>query len=507
MAEDSQFSEEQLMELQRQIEALRRDLNAGLGNGNSSPEPEEEEAPEEGLNGSRLTIAEDFMSAYLILNPPAPGKAYETGDILEFLRGHGVVSGYHSSNISAMVKKNIYYKEVKVAVGCEVTPGQDGYFEYFFDPDQLKEPSIRADGSVDYSSMGMLQNVGKGDIVAVYHRAVQGAPGQTVTGEERKCNLARELPPMRGRNISRLEDGITYVSEVDGKVEVKDGRVDVQNIHEIHGDVTYVDGKVEFYGDIMIYGGVASGVIIRAGRNVVIKGITEAVTIYAGGDIIMEKGLVGGQKAKISARGNVFADFVENATIEAKGSVNANIILNSNVSASGSVLLTGKKGALIGGSIHGLTGITAVSIGNEAEVKTIVHAGCDNKTYMKLMSLHRKEQETAQVLEETVAEMAQILKRRHQGGRVNQAQEQKLSQLNARKDECFALLDDLKKDRALLEETSQKGKGAQIVCGGPIYRGVILSIDNARLPIERNTCYMKYRNNNGFIDGEVVVVN
>lgn len=507
MAEESQFSEEQLMDLQRQIEALRRDLSAGIGSGSASPEPEEEELPDGGLNGSRLSIAEDNMSAYLILNPPASGKAYETGDILEFLRSHGVTEGFHTSNISAMVKKHIYYKEVKVAAGSEVMPGQDGYFEYFFDPDRLREPAIRADGSVDYSSMGMLQNVGKGNIVAIYHRAVQGVPGRTVTGKEIKCTLARELPPMRGRNISRLEDGITYISQVDGKVEVKDGRVDVQNIHEIHGDVTFVDGRVEFYGDIMIYGGVASGVIIRAGRNVVIKGITESVTIYAGGDIIMEKGLVGGQKAKISARGNVFADFVESATIEAKGSVKANIILNSNVSAGGSVILTGKKGALIGGSVHGLTGVEAVSIGNDVEIKTIVHAGCDNKTYIKLMSLHRKEQETAQTLEQTVAEMAEILKKRHQGARTNQAQEQKLAQLNGKKDECFSLLDDLKKDRELLEETAQKGRGARIVCIGPIYRGVILSIDNARLPIERSTCYMKYRNNNGFIEGEVVVVN
>lgn len=505
MAGSNQFSEEQLMELQRQIEALRKELNAGDDEFATDEEGSTENAS--GFNGSVLTVAEDLMAAWLILRPPAEGEQYSVEEITRFLEKNNVITGLHTSNISAMVRKRIYNKEVKIAAGRQETQGQDGYYEYYFSPEQLKGPSIRPNGTVDYSSMGLLQNVAKGDIVAVYHRAVQGIPGYKVDGEEMKCVPARELAPIRGRNIRRLEDGITYVSEVDGKVEVKDGRVDVQNVHEIHDDVTYINGKVEFYGDIVIYGNVESGVILRAGRNVTIKGITEAVTIYAGGDVVMEKGLVGGKKAKVSVRGNVFADFVENAAIEAKGDVNANIIMNSSVSCNGRVILTGQRGALVGGYTHGLMGVEAVSMGNEVEVKTIVHAGFDSKTYLKHLEIYKKTQETNQILEQTVEEMSDILKKKQNGKvRLTRDEEIRLKELNDRKDECFASLDDLKTDRNILEDIMGRGKGAEIICKGPINRGVIVCVDNAQLPIDRSTCYMRYHNNGGVIDGNVIVI-
>lgn len=507
MAENSQFTESDILELQRQIEALRRELNANPDTLTSFGNDDYDAVGiYEPLNGSRLSFSEDNMSVWLYLNPPEAGKSYQKEEILDFLRSMGVVTGFHTSNIAAVLKKNIYHKEVLVAAGMNPREGRDGYYEFMFSPHRLNAPMIRSDGSVDYSTMGMLQNVAKGDIVAVYHRAVQGASGYTVKGEECKCKPARELPPIRGRNIRRLEDGITYVSEVDGKVEVKDDKIDVQNVHEVRGDVTNVIGKVEFYGDIIIYGNVETGVTIRAGRNIIIKGITEAVNIYAGGDVTFEKGLVGGKKAAVSARGCVFGDFVENASIEAKGDVTANIIMNSKISANGKVILTGQKGTLIGGYTHGLMGVEAANMGNDVEVKTIIHAGFDSKTYMKYIGLCKKEQEINQMLERTVEEMSAILKSRSVNKRMTPDTELRLMELNRKKDECFAAVDDMKIDKEIVNELMMKGKGAVIAANGPIHRGVVVCIENARMLLEHSTCYMKYFCVNGYIKGQVIVV-
>lgn len=84
---------------------------------------------------------------------------------------------------------------------------------------------------------------------------------------------------------------------------MKNGKIDIQALHEINGDVTLITGKVEFFGDVVITGGVESGVIIRAGRNIEIKGNVEAVSLFAGGDIILGRGIQGAQRAKIIARG------------------------------------------------------------------------------------------------------------------------------------------------------------------------------------------------------------
>lgn len=234
--------------------------------------------------GTYLRIDEDEMAAWLYLSPPAEGQTYTKRDLENYLELNGVIKGYHSSNLSAMVKKKVYDREILVAKGAEKKPGTDGYFEYLFAPEEHVGPKVKEDGSVDYSSMSALQNVHKGDKVAIYHYAEQGVDGYTVVGGEMKADPVRDLPPMRGKGITR-ENGV-YYAQSDGKIEVKDGKIDIQNVHEIMGDVDAIIGKIEFFGDIIINGNVEGGIIIRAGRNIEVHGTTGAASLFAGGDEI-----------------------------------------------------------------------------------------------------------------------------------------------------------------------------------------------------------------------------
>ena len=168
--------------------------------------------------GTYLRIDEDEMAAWLYLTPPAEGQTYTKRDLENYLELNGVIKGYHSSNLSAMVKKKVYEREILVARGAETKSGTDGYFEYLFAPEEHVGPKVNEDGSVDYSSMSALQNVHKGDKVAVYHYAVQGVDGYTVVGGQMKADPVRDLPPMRGKGITR-ENGV-YYAQSDGKIEV-----------------------------------------------------------------------------------------------------------------------------------------------------------------------------------------------------------------------------------------------------------------------------------------------
>lgn len=509
MGEGTLFTAEQLDRLQEQLDAVRKELIE------SNPELltdveelfDADEDMEDALNGSYVRIEEDRMTAWLYLFAPRDADCYTVEDVVAFLGSRGVTKGLHSSNITAMARKRIYNREVKIALGILPGEGRDGYFDYLFAPVTHRAPTIREDGSVDYTSMSMLQNVKKGDKVAVYHPAVQGAPGYCVTGEELKAKPSRELAPMRGRNMTKLPDGVTYLSEIDGKVELYEGRIDIQNVHEIWEDVTYITGKVEFYGDIIVHGNVETGVVIRAGRNIIVSGTVEAVNLFAGGDIVLAKGIAGGKKAKLSARGNVFADFIENSSVVAGGDIQANIIMNSEVASEGKVILTGKRGTLIGGYTHGLLGVDAVNIGNEVEVKTIVHAGYETRVYRKYLSGHKKEQETGQELARVVDEMTRILRNKRRGGAaLEEDVERRLSELNQMKDTCFATLESIKSDKEILTKTMEKGQGAAIKVDGHIYRGTVVCIDTAQFPLEHSTCFMKYSNQNGVISGQVLIV-
>ncbi|MCX4323522.1 MAG: FapA family protein [Lachnospiraceae bacterium] len=454
--------------------------------------------------GTYLRIDDDEMAAWLYLTPPAEGQTYTKRDLENYLELNGVIKGYHSSNLSAMVKKKVYDREILVARGATVQPGTDGYFEYLFAPEEHMGPKVNEDGSVDYSSMSALQNVHKGDKVAIYHYAVQGVDGYTVVGGQMKADPVRDLPPMRGKGITR-ENGVYYALS-DGKIEVKEGKIDIQNVHEIMGDVDAIIGKIEFFGDVIINGNVEGGIVIRAGRNIEVHGTTGAASLFAGGDVMLTRGIQGG--GKISARGNVFAEFIENTTVDAGGLVQANVILNAKVSAKDRVISIGKRGAIIGGYVHALKGIEAMTAGNDVELKTMLHSGYAPESFDKLLEARRREAEIKEKLSKLVDTMTEALReKRMRGAGTSKNTEASLLEWNHLKDEYFAELDKVGKEREELETTMEEGRDSYIKIDGNIYRNVVIGINAEQMTLDRNTCYMRYAAEKGVIEGTVIIHN
>lgn len=424
-------------------------------------------------NGSYVRIEPDEMTAWLYLNPPNHGGKFTKQNVLDFLQKNGVTRGYHVSNISAMVKKEVYEREIKVAVGKTAVEGKDGYYEYKFAPVFRKVPEVREDGSVDYASMNELQNIRKGEVVAIYH----------------------------------VDHPDVYVAQQEGKIELRDNKIDIKSVHEIMGDVDLIIGRIEFFGDVVINGNVSAGVVIRAGRNIVIKGTVEAVNMYAGGDIVLERGIQGAKKAKLTAKGSVFADFIEHTEVTAKGSVSANSILNSKVYAEEKVIASGKKGIILGGHVQGLQGIEARILGNIVETKTTVHAGYDKETYAQYIGIAAREEEAQEELSKTVDSMADILRRKRLAAvTMDEAEENKLDELNKRKEECFQKLDNIRQEKEVLAATIEKGKGAKVITEGEVFRGVTVGVEDGQLFVEENTSFMQYEYLNGMVEGSVRVL-
>lgn len=516
-----QFSAEQLDKLKSAMSRVSQQSTASQASAESAttePDDKEKEAavpvkqikagektyanPEDNLaQGTYLRVDKDAMAAWLYLKPPDEGQIYSKGDLEKFMEHRGVIKGFHSSNLSAMIKKKVFNREIVVAQGQPGIDGQDGYFEYLFTPEEYGVPKIREDGSVDYTNVSALQNVHSGDKVAVYHYAVQGVDGYTVYGGLLKAKPAKDLPPARGKGIRRENN--EYFAQTDGKIEVKRGKIDIQNVHEIMGDVTLIIGKIEFFGDVIINGNVESGVTIRAGRNIEIHGTTGCATLFAGGDVILSRGIQGG--GRISARGSVFADFIENTSVEAGGMVQSNTILNAQVYSKDKVITTGKKGCIIGGYTHGLKGIQAMSAGSDVEVKTILHCGYDETDYEKLLDVRRKEVETKEKLAELVDNMTDALReKRMRGSSTSSATEAKLSEWNKMKDQFFSDLDEIGRERERLEEIMEASKGACIKVDGNLYRNVIICINADQITVDKDTRFMKYSADNGFIEGAVM---
>ncbi len=280
----------------------------------------------------------------------------------------------------------------------------------------------------------------------------------------------------------------------------------MQAIYELHRDVDNTIGKIEFNGDVMIYGNVGTGVVIRAGRNVSISGTVEAAKIIAGGDVVLQRGIQGNGRGQIAAKGSVMADFIESTEVDAQVDVNANSILNSFVKCMGTVKVDGKKGAIIGGEVSGLVEVVASNIGNEAEVRTIVHAGYDSTTEEDLEDARNEQNDIQHELSKLVDDMKEILrKKRSQGERVAEWANKQIALLNKQKDELVNKLDECKEKQHMLTEMMHAGRVASVTVNGHLYRGVLLEICSLRTTIRANDSFKKYNLEGGAIVSSVIV--
>jgi len=452
-----------------------------------------------------VTIAEDKMSATVILNDPGD-EEYTAAEIVGILRRNKVITGINSAEIIRMVNEKIYDKEVIVANGKPMEPGQEGYYEFMFDTEQHKTPIIREDGTADYAAVGRHENIKEGDVVAVYHPAVQGQNGFNVCGMEIVAKFAKDLPALRGQRIKRNDETNEYIATLSGKISLRDSNIEILDVHEINENVTMLRGKVEFYGDIIINGDVENGVVIRAGRNVVINGTVGAASIFAGGDIILQKGIQGAGRGKVSARGNVFSDFVEYARVDAGLDVYANSIINSDIATSGSVIVSGKHGSIIGGDTHGLRGITANATGNLNEVKTVLHAGFLEEDYMEYSALMSSEKKKRTELDDIVNEITVIIKSRSKGGALTKEMKMGLLKLKEKKDRICTEIDEINDKKADISRRMAEGNRASVTIRGDIYTNVYICIDTAKLRITRKETYTRYVCKNNMIERRTIPI-
>lgn len=456
-------------------------------------------------NGSYVKIAKDGMCAWLYLTVPSAERGnYTMDELTDFLKKNGVVMGYHQSNLAAMIKKKVYEREIVAAQGQPTVEGNNGYYEYMFDMDSRKAPKVLSNGRVDYTNMSSLQNVHEGDVVAVYHHAQEGQDGYDVMGKTTLTKKVSEVAPLSGQVYCKEDDPDVYLAEQDGKIEYKNGKIDIRALHEINGDVTLITGKVEFFGDVVINGSVEAGVVIRAGRNIEIKGNVEAVSLFAGGDIILGRGIQGAQRAKLSARGDIYADFIEHTVAMAGGNVQANTILNSRIAADGKVILTGKKGAIIGGYTHAMMGITATEIGNVVETRTVVHVGCEKDVYQKMQSARTREAAQMAEVTEVSEQIGDIKIRTKKMDRIPDGLAFKLKTLESKLSTLKAELEQNRKEIRKMNDLIEMGKGSEIAVSGNVYRGTVVCLAQAQMPIERDTCFMKYYQQGGLIESSVL---
>lgn len=432
---------------------------------------------------ARIRISYDEMEAYLVLPAVPAGQKYSLPDVIGFLNAGRVVYGIDEEKIRRMLDSMAFDREICVATGVRPVEGQDGYFEYKFNMDLNSRPQENSDGSVDYWSIHNLETVEEGQVIAIYHEPVEGSDGKTVTDKVVPCKRARALPPLAGKGFSRSEDNRTYTADLNGKIEMKNGRVMISNIHEVHGDVDLHTGNIDFRGDVVIHGNVTPGAIVKATGSITVDGICENCMLDAGKDIVLRGGVLGGHSAVIRSKANIHAQFLEYCTVEAEGFVEFNYALSCNITCYDHVFVAGKKASIVGGSVYAVSGVDVSTIGNLNEVKTNIHVGTNTSVLKEIIDLQNQMAEANAMVEKITGGLQQFDIVSKERGIDNRNDERRIALLRTRMTKQ-AEIATVQKALDRLNMIVERGKGATVKVLHDVYPGTTVSIDQMKLIVK-----------------------
>lgn len=425
-------------------------------------------------NEPKVRLSRDNMKAYLFLPTPEL-ESYSFNYIMAVLQSNGISYGIKEDKIKQMLEQQIYNQEVLVAEGQTPEDGVDGYYEYKFDMNFSKKPKVKPDGSVDYWSIKMVEIVTKDQVIAEYHKSIQGKDGIDLRGKPVLAKRGRDLVPLRGKGFERSEDGATYISLMDGKIEMNGERIVILPVYEIHGDADLSVGNIDFRGDVIIHGAVCSGLTVKATGTVTVDGIVEGANIEAGKDVVLRSGVMGASRATIMANGNISAKFFEYTRVHANGTIQADVFLNCQVSCGESIILNGKKASIIGGEVGAIESIEVDTLGSEGEVRTHVKIGNDMATRRRISVLQNKikiEKTNLSKIEEGLKILSELK---------NDPRRTDLLRVKIRD---TALLAGDEAELEKLQDQIERARGGTVKVTGNVYPGVRVEIDELRVLVK-----------------------
>lgn len=416
-------------------------------------------------------ISENEMLVTADFYPPSVGREpIDRQSFAEQLTLRGIVFGIDEQTVSdTILSVNTHreeHRDVPVARGLDPTPAVPAHFRLLERPhDEAPEQG----GRRDHRAVSPFVLVKKDEALAGLVDAVAGVAGMTVTG--RTVAYPGAKPDRVVGGVNTYSDERYIRAAFDGRLIVDAGKISVNRILSIGGDVNYQTGHIDFPGDVVIGGNVLDGFKVKAEGSVFCSRTLDAFDVDVGGDLNVRMGIIGRRTAKVQVAGNVTSKFIENCYVNAGGSVTVQVgILNSHVAANGTVV-TGPRGIICGGEIVARDGVVAVNLGNQVGIDTEIVCGIDHVVKRKLEWIRDKNIDLSLRLQE-------LRKLRRNKTERSEAERR----LEASLEEAIGKLD--KASQSLIFELDRNDL-AEVRVLGSVYSGVAVEIMHARYVVTR----------------------
>jgi len=344
-------------------------------------------------NDSMATVEVDDneMRVTVSVLPPGDGGCDLNYDaFISLMKQNRVYHGVKEEFLANFADRQVYREKVEVAEGIRPVNGKDAYIEYNFETDQTKiKLKEGTNGRVNFKDLGVVQNVMQNEILAKKVPPENGVDGKTVTGKILPAKAGSDIPLPVGSNVHVGEDGVSILADINGQVLLVNGKVSVEPVLTVEGDVNLKTGNIIHLGTVIINGNVEDGFSVKAAGNIEVKGIVAKAELDAEGDIIIYQGINGKNGGKVRAGRSLWSRFIENANVEAGNMVVVTDgIINSNVDSLKSIVCQGKRASIMGGRLRAGEEINAKVLGNPTGgIDTICEVGFDPKSKVELERL------------------------------------------------------------------------------------------------------------------------
>lgn len=315
-----------------------------------------------------VQVTPDQLVAYLRVSNVPEEVELLPDQLLAALAGKGITLGIFRTEIEEFCSSKRYFKELKVAKGRSPVNGRDGSIIYHFNTEQKGSPRELLDGSVNFKDLSLIHNVKNGDLLCEIIPPTKGIAGKDVFGRPVPAKEGKLPMVSIGKNVETSENGLKFTAAVEGRVELANGTLSVEEVYQTSGDVGPETGNIAFNGTVIIAGNVADGFRVEAKKDILISGLAEGADIKAGENVVINNGMNGMNKGVIFAGGNVTARFLENTTVICGGDFLCDCALNCKVKAGGSIRMTGKRASLLGGTYVAGDEIVADIIGSQLNI-------------------------------------------------------------------------------------------------------------------------------------------
>ena len=439
-----------------------------------------------------LTISEDKMSVTArFMAPSDKGEKMDATEIVSDLLHKGIKAGVKKEVIENFLIEREYCKDYLIAEGKPATRGEDARIEYYFNTDLSMKPAENEDGSVDFRNLNNICPVEEGELLARLYKEKPGQAGFNVFGERIRPADVKRRRLQFSNNVSRNEDKTELYSMVNGHVSLVGNQVFVSNVYDVE-DVGNATGNIDYDGTVNIKGNVNSGFVVHAKGDIVVGGVVEGAELKAEGEIILKRGIQGGGRAKVNAKGNIVAKFIEGATVSAEGYIRTESILLSNVSAKGDIEISGRKGFVTGGTVRSLSMITVKTIGSETGGSTRLEVGIDPVLKERFSTL---EKEIADIDDQMTKVYPVLVAFGKRIGKGEKLEEGKVAQMRALTKTYSEMEASIKKKRNEYEEIREHLKmdaNACIKVTGIVYPGANISISDVSMTIKSRDQYCRF---------------